>query len=377
MAFIDKDDVILRKVIQQGIRRVAGLAAVKIAGIVFDARAVAQLTEHFDVVLRALSDALGFDQVAFFLKFPDAHVEVVLDIADSAVDGLARRGIVRRGVDGDVFENHQGVAADYVDGADAVDFVPEKFHAERALVVSGGEDFHHVAAHAEGAALKLDVASVVLNFDQLAHQLVALHRHAGAEGDHHALVFGGIAHRIDARERSDDDHIPPLAQRRRRAVAQTLDLLVDGGILFDIGVGRGDVGFRLIIIIVRDEILHRAVRKKLAELGAQLRGQRLVVGDDQRGALHALDDGSHRVGFARTGDTQQHLAGHAALHALCQRLDGLRLIALRLERRFENEASFLHRDLLIGGTAPILDGFYYTIEIKWEQVFLKIGNGKR
>ena len=117
--------------------------------------------------------------------------------------------------------------------------------------------------------------------------------------------------------------------------------------------------------------------KKLAELGAQLRGQRLVVGDDQRGALHALDDGSHRVGFARTGDTQQHLAGHAALHALCQRLDGLRLIALRLERRFENEASFLHRDLLIGGTAPIFDGFYYTIEIKWEQVFLKIGNGKR
>lgn len=232
-------------------------------------------------------------------------------------------------------------------------------------------------AHAEGAALKLDVASVVFEFRPTAHQLVALHRHAGAEGDHHALVFGGIAHGIDARDRSDDDHIPPLAQRRRRAVAQTLDLLVDGGILFDIGVGRGDVGFRLIIIIVRDEILHRAVRKKLAELGAQLRGQRLVVGDDQRGALYALDDGSHRVGFARTGDAQQHLAGHAALHALCQRLDGLRLIALRLERRFENEASFLHRDLLIGGTAPIFDGFYYTIEIKWEQVFLKIGNGKR
>ena len=97
VAFIDEDDVILREVIQQGIRRVAGLSAVEIAGIVFDARAVAQLAEHLDIVLRALGDALRLDQIALFLEFPDANVEVVLDVADGAVDGLARGGVMRRG----------------------------------------------------------------------------------------------------------------------------------------------------------------------------------------------------------------------------------------------------------------------------------------
>ena len=362
MAFIDEDDVILRKIIQQGIRRVAGLAAVEIAGIVFDARAITQLAKHFDVVLRALGDALGFDQVALFLKLLDAYIQIMLDVADGAVDGLARRGVMRRGVDGDMLEHHQGVAADHVDGADAVDFIPEKLHAERALIVSGGEDFHHVAAHAERAALKFDVASVVLNLDQLTHQLVPLHCHAGTQGDHHALVFGRIAHRIDARDGRDDDHIPPFAQRCRRAVAQALNLLVDGGILFDVGISRSDIGLRLIIVVVGNEILHRAVRKELAELGAQLRGQRLVVGDDQRGPLHALDDGGHGVGLAGARNAQQYLTGHTALHALRQRLDGLRLVALRLERRFENEAPFLHRDLLYRKEPNDFMMSYYSIE---------------
>ena len=148
--------------------------------------------------MRALGDALRLDQIAFFLEFPDADVEVMLDAADGAVDGLARGGVMRRGVDGNMFEHHQGMAADHVDGADAVDLVPEKFHAERALVVSGGEDFHHVAAHAERAALKFDVAAVVLDIDELTDQLVARHRHARTQGDHHSLVFGRVAHRVDA-----------------------------------------------------------------------------------------------------------------------------------------------------------------------------------
>ena len=76
--------------------------------------------------------------------------------------------------------------------------------------------------------------------------------------------------------------------------------------------------------------------------------------DDQRGPLHALDDGGHGIGLARSGDAQQHLAGHALLHAARQRLNGLRLIALRLEGGFENKAAFLHFDLPCRGAAPVL-----------------------
>ena len=171
-----------------------------------------------------------------------------------------------------------------------------------------------------------------------------------------------------------DTEATTITSRRSRSAAvalwRRLDFLVDGGILFDIGVGGGDIRFRLVIIVVGDKVLDRAVRKELAKLGAELRGQRLVVRDDQRWALHALDDGGHRIGFARTGDAQQYLTGHAALNALRQRLDGLRLVALRLERRFENKAPFLHDDLLILQRVGLpYDLIYYSIDKNGEQVF--------
>ena len=68
--------------------------------------------------------------------------------------------------------------------------------------------------------------------------------------------------------------------------------------------------------------------------------------DDECRTLYAFDDGRHRIGFARACDAQQNLARHAGLHALRQRINRLRLVALRLEWGFENEASFLHVDLL-------------------------------
>ena len=69
-------------------------------------------------------------------------------------------------------------------------------------------------------------------------------------------------------------------------------------------------------------------------------------------------------------NAQQYLTGHAALNALRQRLDGLRLVALRLERRFENKAPFLHDDLLILQRVGLpYDLIYYSIDKNGEQVF--------
>ena len=68
--------------------------------------------------------------------------------------------------------------------------------------------------------------------------------------------------------------------------------------------------------------------------------------DHQRGALHALNHGGHGIGFARTRNAEQNLTGHAAVYACGERLDRLRLIALRAERRFELKAAFLHDESL-------------------------------
>ena len=70
--------------------------------------------------------------------------------------------------------------------------------------------------------------------------------------------------------------------------AQAVDLLVDVGVLLDVGVVLRDVGLGLVVVVVGDEVLDGVVREELAELGVELGGQRLVVGQHQRRPLDLL-----------------------------------------------------------------------------------------
>ena len=123
-------------------------------------------------------------------------------------------------------------------------------------------------------------------------------------------------------------------------VAQLVDVVVDGRVLGYIGVRGRDVGFRLVVVVVGDKILHGIVRKELLELAAKLGGEGLVVRQHQCRALHTLDDLGHRVGLAGAGHAEQYLLAHAACKPPCQRLDGLRLVAGG--RIFRYDMKFTH-----------------------------------
>ena len=114
-------------------------------------------------------------------------------------------------------------------------------------------------------------------------------------------------------------------------MAQALDLVIDGGILFDIRIRLGDIGLRLVIIVVRNEIFHGVFREKLAELRAELGGKRLVVRKHQRGPVEVGDDVRHREGLAGAGDAEQDLIAQTHLKPLRQLLNRLRLVAGGLE----------------------------------------------
>ena len=118
-------------------------------------------------------------------------------------------------------------------------------------------------------------------------------------------------------------------------MAHAIDLLIDRRVLLDERVRRGNVRLRLVIIVIRNEIAHGAVREEFAELARQLRRQRLVVRDDERRALKPFDDVRHCERLARAGHAQKHLISLALLNALHQLLNRLRLIAPRLIRTFQ------------------------------------------
>ncbi len=92
-----------------------------------------------------------------------------------------------------------------------------------------------------------------------------------------------------------------------RRVAELVDLLVDRGVLLDVGVGAGDVGFRLVVVVIADEILDGVFREEGLELPVELGGQGLVVGDDQGGPVHGGDDVRHREGLPGAGHPEEDL----------------------------------------------------------------------
>ena len=58
---------------------------------------------------------------------------------------------------------------------------------------------------------------------------------------------------------------------------QALNLVVDRRVLFDIGVGMGDVGLRLVIIVIRNEVFDGVFREEFPEFAAKLSGKYLVM----------------------------------------------------------------------------------------------------
>src|SRR5690606_22375142 len=116
---------------------------------------------------------------------------------------------------------------------------------------------------------------------------------------------------VDAGDRGDDDDVVPLQNSPGRRVPHPVYLLVYGRVFFDISICSWYISFRLVVVVVRDEILDRVVGEEALELAVELGGEGLVGGEDQGGALGLLDDLGHGEGLARAGDAEQDLVALA------------------------------------------------------------------
>ena len=325
-------------VFEQRRRRLARLAAGEIARIVLDAGAGAGRLHHFQVVDGALLEPLRLQQAAGALQLVEAAAQFLLDAGDRLDQRRARRDVMRIGVDFDEVQFVGLGAGERVHLLDLLDLVAEQMHAPGAVLVVRRENVDGVAAHAERAAEEIALRALVLQRHQVGEQLALVDLAALLEGEGHGRIGFHRADAVDAGHRGDDDDVVAFEQRARRRVAHAVDLLVDVGFLLDIGVGARDVGFRLVVVVIGDEIFHRVVGKERLELAVELRGQRLVRREDEGRALRRLDHLRHGEGLARAGDAEQHLRAVVALDAFDQFLDRLRLVAFRLEVGSDLEA---------------------------------------
>ena len=352
VGLVDEDDEVVGEVVDQRVRRAARRAAVEDARVVLDPRGEAELLEHLDVVRGALAQPVRLELLALVLELGRARVEFMADLLDRPLERLVAGHVVRGGPDRDVVDRVEDLPGQRVEVLDRLDLIAEERDPVGRLGV-GGHDLEHLAAHAEGAAAEHLVVALVLHLDQLAQNLVAVDRVADLEQLHFFVVDLGRPDPVDAGDGGDDDHVATGEQRRRRRVAQAVDLVVDRGVLLDVEILGGDVGLGLVVVVVGDEVLDRVVGEELAELVAELRRQRLVVRDHQARPLHRRDRRRHREGLAGARRPEQRLEAFPPLQALGQPGDRLRLIGGRRVGGVELELG--HRVTLAGHVVGAMD----------------------
>ena len=248
-----------------------------------------------------------------------------------------RRHVVRIRINLHEFQLVGLVPGERVEFVDRFHFVAEQRHPPGAVFVVRGEDFDGVAAHPERAAIKIRQSAFVLQRHQIGDELALVQPLTALDGKRHRRIGLDRADTVNAGHRGDDDDVVAFEQRARRRVAHAVDLLVDRGILLDIGVGARDIGFGLVVVVIRHEIFDRVVGKEIPELAIELRRQRLVGRENQRRALGRLDHLRHGESLARASDAEQHLGAVVPAHAFDQILDRGRLIALGIEIGFDHE----------------------------------------
>ena len=123
-----------------------------------------------------------------------------------------------------------------------------------------------VAAHAEIAARETGIVALVLQRDQLADQLALIDALASLDVEDHRRIGLDRTDAVEARDAGDDDHVVALEQCASGRMAHPVDRLVNRGFLLDIGVGPGDVGFGLVVVVIADEVFDRVVREEALEL---------------------------------------------------------------------------------------------------------------
>ena len=162
---------------------------------------------------------------------------------------------------------------------------------------------------------------------------------APGQVDNHLEVGIGVAQAVNGRDGGYNQTVFPLQQGLGGRQPHLLDMFIDRGILLDIRIRGRHIGFRLVVVVVRNEVLHRIVGEEFLELAVQLRRQRLVMRHDDSGPLQLLDDMGHGERLARARNPQQCLGGKPGTNALYQLGYCLGLVARGLERGLYLEGS--------------------------------------
>ena len=344
MRLIDEQKIVLGKIIEQVGRRGAGRFAGQMPAVVLNPVAVAELLDHLQVEHGALLQPLRLDQPVLAVKGLQPLLQLRLDGLHGnlqPVPGGDEMTARKDGIFGQTLKHH---AAQRIDNGNGLDGIPKEPDPDRPLLLVDRKNIDHIPPGPEGAPVKGDIVSLIEHVDQTPLHLLRRKIAPRLQEEMHVLIFLRRAEAIDAGDGGDYHHIFAGQQGAGCRMTHLVDGIVDGRILFNIGIGLGDIGLRLVIIVIGDEIFDGIAGEKLPELRKQLGGQGLVRGDDPGRTLHPFTDTSHGKGLARAGNPQKNQAFLSSFHSTDQFFYSLGLVSGGLEWSDKFKVLIGHRD---------------------------------
>lgn len=262
MGLVNDQQEILREIVEQAERARPRRSSVEIARVVLNTLTITEFENHLDIVVDAFGQALGFERSSFAFKLIDTKTEVVPDVVDSHPYTLLAGYEDRSGVDVEFVERVYFAAGNRFDGQEFVDLVAPKDDAQCEILVSE-KDVHRITLDAEITSVEFYLVTDILSVDEIKEKGVADVVCAFLQRNKIGIERIGVSHAVDTGHRADDHHVPSSGkQRRNGGESEFVNLVVDGEVLLDIGIGGGDIGFWLVIVVVGDKILDLVVRKE-------------------------------------------------------------------------------------------------------------------
>ena len=219
-------------------------------------------------------------------------------------------------VDGEALYFANDLPGQRIEDRKILDFAVEEFNTQGLTLALGRMHIDDLAAHAEIATAQLVVTTRVLQFGEPAHDFAIGNAIAAHHVQDHVEVFIGVTETVDCRNGRHDDRVATFQQRFGRRQAHLLDVLVDAGVFFNVGIARRHIGLGLVVVIVGNKVLDRVVREKFLELAVELRGESLVGREHQGWSLNLLDHISNRISLAAAGHAEQNLLREAGIETL-------------------------------------------------------------
>ena len=331
MGLIGNNEEIIREEVDECKRRTACLSQRQMTGIVLNARTESHFLQHFNIIIGTLCQSLGFQQLVLPLQLCQTFFQFRFNTGNGQLHFFRRSDIVGCWINGNMISGTNDFPCYHVDFRDAVDFVAEKFHTDSIFRRCHRENFYYIAPHTKGTAFKIHIISVILHFNEDVQHFIPVFFHTGTERKHHAIVFFRVTQTIDTGYAGNNNNILPFHQCRCGRVTQFIDFFIDCGIFLNIGIGAGHIGFRLIVIIITDEILYRVFREKFLQFIIKLGCQCFIMGNDQRGFLYFFNDVCHGKGFPGTRYPHQSLKFQSILKSIGYFFDSLGLVASGLK----------------------------------------------